>query len=127
MRRIRMFLAVTAFSVALTPQPVAAHHRPNLYCGETGDICQSTRKVDSIRRLQMHTFAKYFDRYRLCVKAPNGTRTCRRFRMVETEGGSFASSVRWRRHFPSAGTGAYTVTWRALGSQIGRRLGFHVR
>ena len=127
-RTTRLFV-VTAISAALvgTFLPRSeARHRPNIYCSESGDLCQSSSKVSGVRRLQIRTFAKYFGRYRLCLKAPDGTRDCKRFRMHETDSGSWASSIRWRRHFPQKGEGAYTVAWRAHGSRIGRRLGFHV-
>lgn len=127
-RTTRLFL-VTAISASLVGGFIPrsqAHHRPQVYCSESGDLCQTTGKVDGVRRLQIRTFAKYFGRYRLCVNAPDDSRKCKRFRMHETDSGSWASSIRWRRHFPNKGDGAYTVTWRSKGTRIGPRLGFHV-
>lgn len=129
LQTLRMiFATVAAVALVVSVAPGAgAHHRPNVYCSESGDMCQSTGKVNNVRRLQIRTLYDYFLTYRVCVKPPYADATCKRFRMHETENASWASSIRWRRHFPMMGAGAYTVTWRANGSRIGRRLGFHVR
>lgn len=73
MRRI-VLLTLTVSLLAL-PGLAEAHHRPTNYCSPTGDICQSTTKVDGIRWLRISLFAKYFNRYKLCVKAPDGSRS----------------------------------------------------
>jgi hypothetical protein len=124
MRRI-VLLALTVVLVAL-PLRAEAFHRPTSYCSSTGDICQSTTKVDGIRRLRIRLFAKYFDRYRLCVRAPDGSRACHAFE-IRAQGSNFGSSVRWGLNFPHKGPGAYVVTWWTGGNQVGRTLGFHKR
>lgn len=111
-RTTRLFL-VTAISAALVGTFIPkseAHHRPKVYCSESGDLCHSSSKVNRVRRLQIRTFAKYFGRYRLCVKAPDGSRKCKRFRMHETKvpgpaasGGAVTSRVRARAPTPSHG------------------------
>ena len=53
MKRI-VLLALTVVLVAL-PLRAEAHHRPTSYCSSTGDICQSTTKVNGIRRLRIDT------------------------------------------------------------------------
>ena len=124
MRRI-VLLALTLVLVAL-PMKAEAFHRPTSYCSSTGDICQSTTKVNGIRRLRITLFAKYFDRYRLCVRAPDGSRACHGFE-IRPQGSNFGSSVRWGLNFPHKGPGAYVVTWWTGGNQVGRTLGFHKR
>ncbi|MFN2588815.1 MAG: hypothetical protein ABR613_11960 [Actinomycetota bacterium] len=119
-------VALATAAVLLAPLPATAGHRPQEYCSESGDVCQSTRRVDGVRKLRITLAAKYFKRYRLCVKAPDGSTTCKRFR-IQKQGAQFGDSVRWRKHFPDAGEGAYTVTWRSGGSRVGARLGFHVK
>ena len=37
------------------------------------------------------------------------------------------NGIRWHRHFPNKGPGAYVVTWSSGGHRVGARLGFHVR
>ena len=126
MRRI-VTLTLTATLLLLgLPRAAEAHHLPNTYCSTTGDICQSTRKVDGIRMLRISLAAKYLNRYKLCVRAPDGTRVCHRF-YIHDQGVTFGSSVRWRRHFPNKGPGAYVVVWWSGGHRVGARLGFHVR
>ena len=126
MRRIVTLTLTASLLLLALPRAAEAHHLPNSYCSPTGDICQSTRKVDGIRRLRISLFAKYFDRYKLCVRAPDGTRACHRF-YIHLQGVTFGSSIRWRRHFPNKGPGPYVVIWSSGGHQVGKRLGFHVR
>lgn len=124
MRRI-VLLTLTVSLLAL-PGLAEAHHRPTSYCSPSGDICQSTRKVDGIRWLRIGLFAKYFNRYKLCVKAPDGSRVCRSFD-IRAQGSTFGSSIRWGRHFPQKGPGPYVVTWWTGGQRVGHILGFHRR
>jgi hypothetical protein len=125
--RMMVVTLATAFLIApLAPRADASHH-PRNYCSETGDVCQSTAEVDGVRKLRITLAAKYFDRYRLCVVAPDDSRTCKTFD-IEPQGTSFyGDSVRWSAQFPDAGPGPYTVIWKMTsGDRIGHRLGFHV-
>jgi hypothetical protein len=124
----RQLIAVAALVSLLVamPQPAQAHHRPSRYCSASGDICQSSRKHDGVRRLRIGSAARYFRVFHICVLDPRGYRFCAPFRLRERDDGTFSRSVRWRRHFAPAGKGAYTVSWWVGGSRIGRRLGFHV-
>jgi hypothetical protein len=123
MRKI-VLTAVAAAMVAAVAPVAQADHRPQQYCSESGDVCQSTKKVDGVRKLTITLGGKYFDRYRLCVKAPDGATTCKGFK-IRDMGPAYGSSVRWRKHFPDAGEGAYNVTWKSGGARVGARLGFH--
>ncbi len=106
--------------------PVQASHKPSAYCSESGDVCQSTRKVNGVRKLRIATAAKYFERYRLCVTAPDDSTACRKGRMRK-DGPVYRGGMRWRERFPHKGPGAYIVKWKFLsGGKIGRTLGFHV-
>lgn len=125
-RMITATVAAVALVVSVAPRAMA-HHRPNLNCSESGDLCQSTRKVDAVRKLRIALAARYFTTFHLCVRDPDGYRICAPFRIRERADGTFARSVRWRQHFPSAGPGAYTVSWWVGDQCIGRRPGFHVR
>jgi hypothetical protein len=126
MRRIVTLTLMATLLLLALPRAAEAHHLPNSYCSSTGDICQSVRRVNGIRMLRISLAAKYFNRYTLCVKAPDGTRACHRS-YIHDQGVTFGSSVRWHRHFPNKGPGAYVVTWWSGGHQVGARLGFHVR
>jgi hypothetical protein len=122
MRRI-VLLALTVVLLAL-PLRAEAAHRPTTRCSPSGDICQSTTKVNGFRRLRISLAAKYFDRYRLCVRAPDGSWACRFFE-IRAQGSTFGSSVRWGIHFPHKGPGPYSVKWSTGGGRVGRILGFH--
>ena len=107
-------------------QAATAGHAPNSHCSESGDVCLSTRKVDGKRLLRIVTTAKYFETYKLCVKAPDESRTCRRGLMRDSDGdGVWTGSMNWAKRFPNKGPGAYTVRWTAEGYRS-PRLGFHV-
>ena len=125
---IRMALMTTLASVliALTPPPADAHHRSNLYCSGSGDLCQSARKVDGVRKVGLLLAAKYFRVFHVCVTDPDGFESCVPFRVRNHGDGTFGRDVQWRRHFPPAGPGGYTVRWVVDGGRIGKTLGFHV-
>ena len=124
MRKILLVVAAGALVVAAAPT-ARADHRPNEYCSESGDICQSTAKIDGVRRLTVALAAKYFNRYKLCVIPPAGAQTCKTFR-IEKQGPVYGDSVRWKNRFPDEGSGAYTVVWKMMsGDRFGKKLGFH--
>lgn len=124
--------AMTASLIALHP-PAQAQHQPNFYCSESGDLCQSTRKVDGRRKLTILLAEKYFRRYSLCVKDPMEFVTCVDFKIQLLDNGLYGDTVRWRRHFPQHGQGRYVVKWYRVPDygpptdRIGEKLGFHVR
>lgn len=122
MRRVGI-LVLTIVVLAL-PLEAGAHHKPKTYCSETGDLCQSVRKVDGVRSLRIALFAEYFEEFTICVRGPDDTATCKDF-TIRDRGTTFGRSVRWSQHFPNEGPGAYVVTWRTAGERVGRRLGFH--
>lgn len=124
MRRVLAVLILAAMWAV--PPGASADHRPLTVCSQTGDICQSVARVDGVRVFRITLAAGYFSDYRLCVTGPKAT-SCGRFSVHEAEGGTFASTVRWSRHFEKQGPGAYTVVWRSLpgNTRVGSVLGFH--
>ena len=123
MRKIVMAATTAALMATIVPAAEAGH-RPQEFCSESGDVCQSTKKVNGVRKLTISLAAEYFSRYKLCVKAPDDTTTCKKFKIKDT-GPGYGSSIRWSKHFPDGGEGAYTVTWKNRGERVGARLGFH--
>jgi hypothetical protein len=125
---MKRLIPVVAALALLAPVGVAeAGHKPNQYCSQTGDICLSSAKVDGRRVLRIGLIERYFDRYRLCVLAPDDSRECHNYR-IERQGRAYGDNVNWRNNFSYHRRGAYTVIWKSLpdNSQVGRRLGFHV-
>lgn len=127
-RAVRLLL-VTAIAASLVAvsHPAQGHHRRNFHCSSSGDLCQSAREVDGPRTLGLLLAAKYFKTFHLCVTDPDGFESCVPFRVRDHGDGTFGRDVKWRRHFPPGGAGAYTVKWMVGDERVGRVLGFHVR
>ena len=115
-----------ALVVGLFPGGALASHRPNNFCSQTGDFCQSTtRNRNRVRVLQFRSFA-HRGKVNVCVKAPTTTRTCVMDLFRDGNDDSvFVTRLRWKSNFPNEGPGAYAVEWRQNGSKTGKRLGFH--
>ena len=122
--RLALVLAA-AVAMTLVPSAAQADHRDNDYCSPSGDYCTEVRKNDGVR-LRIGSLA-FGGRYRLCVTTPDDDRTCKEFFMRENDEGFNADSVRWARHFPTEGPGAYRVSWHKFGDRLGPVLGFHIR
>lgn len=122
MKKVLALVAVVG--LVSTAVPARAHHLPNAWCSESGDVCLSTKMSDGKRKLRIGLGARYFNRYELCVNGPEST-TCHTYEITNNDG-VYGDSVRWDRNFPNEGSGRYTVTWKFMnGDRIGRRLGFH--
>lgn len=122
-------VTAAAASLLVVSQPAAqAHHRPHEWC-PTPDVsryCINIRRSQGKRSFWIFRDGGRARRYRLCVTAPDHSRTCKTFRLAEGLG-TYSDLVVWREHFPLQGSGAYTVVWKKLnGQRIGRKLGFHV-
>ena len=101
------FLVVLLASLAAAaPAPAVTRH-----CSASGDVCYGAFGTGTTVRLRITLAANFFRRYTLCVRAPDATRACRRFRTHSAAHGLFESSVRWSAHFPDRGPGRYRATW----------------
>lgn len=80
------------------------------YCSPSGDICFGIVLRRGALSLELTAMERYFDRYRLCVRAPDGASTCRAFPLAR-RGAVHGSAVRWSASFPSRGRGSYEVRW----------------
>ncbi|MEA2452847.1 MAG: hypothetical protein QOG04_1557 [Actinomycetota bacterium] len=88
-------------------------------------MCASARKIDGERVFGISTAANYFDAYRVCVTAPDDSKTCRNGMMRDgNDDGIWTGRMSWAERFPNEGPGAYTVRWTAEGYRS-PRLGFH--
>ena len=63
--RLLMVTTMSACLMAVLPGAAQAHHRPNFYCSESGDLCQSTRRVEGKRKLGLLLPARYFPTFHL--------------------------------------------------------------
>ena len=114
---MRFGLAVACLAVAIFAAPAvsAEERRIASYCSPSGDVCYGVFDDSGTIRFQLTLAARYFARYRICVRPPRGATTCRSFPVKKT-GAAYGGAVRWQRNFPSRGAGVYRVRWR-LGTQ----------
>jgi len=117
-------LGVTAVMAVLPAAvlPAAADARSS-YCSPTGDYCTSATSRNGDVLLRIRTFS-FSGSYRLCVRAPDRSATCKRFRLRRGRAGIYSSAKGWSRHFPNRGAGVYRVRWQKLGTNLGPRLSF---
>lgn len=81
------------------------------HCSASGDVCYGAFGSGAAVRLRVTLAANYFHSYALCVRAPDGTRTCQRFHTWPIAHGLYQSTLRWLAHFPDKGRGTYRATW----------------
>jgi hypothetical protein len=99
------------------PTSVVASH-----CSRSGDVCYGIFKPTSgLYRFKLTLAAKYFSRYRICVRPPGRVKSCKRFAVRKT-GANWGGSVIWQRNFPVNGPGIYRVTWLQSGHRLGPTL-----
>lgn len=117
-------IVVALALVALLAAPSLAEARKRrVYCSPTGDYCVGAQRKRGKVFLRISTFS-FTGRYKLCVRTPRGTRTCKVFGLRRTSHGLYSSSVRWRRHFPDDGRGLYRARWYKFGSGLGPQVFF---
>lgn len=114
---MRLVLATVCLAaVACASATAAPSGRIASYCSASGDSCYGIFKDrGDVIRFQLTLAAKYYNRYRICVKPPPGRRgatTCRSF-PVKKMGPVYGGAVIWDRNFPRSGPrGRYRVTWK---------------
>ena len=110
--RVTVLVVLLGLLLVLPAAPASAVRR---HCSVTGDVCYGAFGTGATVRLRVTLAANLFQRYTLCVRAPDGARTCHRFRTHAAAHGLFQSTVRWSAHFPNRGPGRYRATWNAGG------------
>jgi hypothetical protein len=106
--RVCVLVVVLGSLLALPATPASAVRR---HCSVTGDVCYGAFGTGTTVRLRITLAANFFRRYTLCVRPPDGARTCHRFRTRRVAHGLFQSTVRWSKRFPYSGPGRYRATW----------------
>lgn len=125
---MRLVLATVCLAaVACASATAAPSGRIASHCSASGDVCYGVFDDRGLIRFQLTLAAKYFTRYRICVKPPRtATTTCRSFPVKRT-GSQFGGVVRWERNFPSRGLGTYLVRWKQGAQALGPGLSFTPR
>jgi hypothetical protein len=114
---------LAAISLALVGGASAAEQvRLPSYCSTSGDVCYGIFKAGEAHNLRLTLAARYFSRYRICVKPLNRAATCKSFPVKKT-GAQWGGKVSWQRNFPHA-QGRYRVTWRQGTNRLGPPLSF---
>ena len=115
--RILTPLAVAAAAAAIVPATAQAR---SSYCSDSGDVCYGVVANSSPVKLRITLQAKYFKRYKLCVRGPNGQLNCHRFRIKKLSNGLYGSTVTvGGDKFPFQGKGTYRARWSAGGNSLG--------
>ena len=68
MLRRNLLLALIAALVAVAPSAATDQTRVKSYCSTTGDVCYGIFKAGSVYSFRLTLAAKYFQRYRICVR-----------------------------------------------------------
>jgi hypothetical protein len=111
-------LAATA--TAARPRPVAS------YCSPSGDLCFGVIDRSGAVYLELSTFARYFGRYRLCVRSPGAAADRCGSYPIRRRGRLSGSSIKFARQFPNVGPGIYRVAWRLGADRLGPTLRFRL-
>jgi hypothetical protein len=121
--RPALVAAVAAALIAALPSPASTQTRVKSYCSTTGDLCYGIFRTGSTYSFRLTLAAKYFSRYRICVRPGGQQATCKSFPVKKT-GASWGGTVIWQRNYPVRGPRGYRVTWRQGARRLGPSLTF---
>lgn len=102
------------------------------YCSPSGDVCYGIFNRGGKVVLRITTAARYFGRYKLCVRLlPPGTdaahaRRCGSFPVFRQGRSTWGSSVNYARQYPIKRAGRYRVTWSLASGPLGPPLIFRL-
>jgi hypothetical protein len=114
---------LAAISLALAGGASAAQQaRLPSYCSPSGDVCYGIQKAGAGYNFRLTLAAKYFSRYRICVRRLGQARTCKSFPVKKT-GAQWGGRVSWAKNFRHT-PGKYRVTWWQGTNRIGPPLNF---
>jgi hypothetical protein len=131
--RVTCTLAVVVAATCAGAEVASAASGPKTiasYCSPSGDVCYGVISRGGAVYLEITTAARYFGRYKLCVRPPGGGATglqrCGSFPVVRRSGSLWGSSVKYSRQFPVTGPGTYRVTWKLRAQPLGPTLRFRL-
>jgi hypothetical protein len=121
-----VLLAVVCAAALSLPGNASAAEQARLpsYCSPTGDLCYGIFNANGQYSLRITLAAKYFPRYRLCVRKLGRARQCKSFPVRKT-GAVWGGRVLWFRNFGHA-PGSYRLRWYRGTTPLGPALGFRL-
>jgi hypothetical protein len=127
----RVLLATAVLVLLGTAPATAANPSRRIvasHCSPSGDICYGVISKSGAVYFELTTAARYFNRYRLCVRPPGATArwNCRAY-PVRHGGDRSTSSVRFAGRFPYVGPGVYRARWSLGANALGPALRFRLR
>jgi hypothetical protein len=120
--RLALLAATSAAALALGGASAGEQVRVPSYCSKSGDVCYWIVEAGTAHNLRLTLAAKYFSRYRICVRPQRRAATCKSF-PVKKAGAQWGGKVSWQRNFPHA-PGRYRVTWSQGTHRLGPPLNF---
>jgi hypothetical protein len=120
--RLALLATSAAALVLLGGASAGEQARAPSYCSRSGDVCYWIVEARAVHNLRLTLAAKYFSRYRICVKPQRRAATCKSF-PVKRSGAQWGGKVSWERNFPQT-PGRYRVTWRLGADRLGPPLRF---
>jgi len=121
--RVSLVLVLLLGGSLAAAAPAAQARRIASHCSPSGDVCYGIFKDGSLFRFKLTTAARYFSRYRICVRPAGQSATCKSF-PVRRMGASWGGNVVWQRNFPARGPRTYLVTWKLGAQRLGPSLRF---
>ena len=121
--RLAFAAGLTAALIAAVPAGASNNARVKSYCSPTGDVCYGIFRSGSTFSFRLTLAARYFSRYRICVRPGGQQATCKSFPVKKT-GALWGGTVIWQRNFPVRGPRGYRVTWRHGARRLGPSLTF---
>ncbi len=133
---VTLTLLLVLLSIAVTAAPAAPavprEKKIASYCSSSGDVCYGIFNRSGKVYLRITTAARYFGRYKLCVRllppssGAEHTRRCGSFPVFRQSGSTWGSSVNYGRQYPMTVPGKYRVTWNLGASPLGPPLQFRL-
>jgi hypothetical protein len=129
---VLLALLSTAWSAAAAGSAAPRQTTIASYCSSSGDVCYGIFKRSGKVYLRITTAARYFGRYKLCVRLlPPGSdarhvQRCGSFPVFRQGGSTWGSSVNYARQYPVSVPGRYRVTWKLGATPLGPPLQFRL-
>jgi hypothetical protein len=123
--RLALAAALSVAVIGATTGNASQHTRVKSYCSPSGDVCYGIFTSGSVYSFRLTLAAKYFQRYRVCVRPLGEQATCKGFPVKKT-GAQWGGTVVWQRNYPLRGPRGYRVTWRHGARRLGPPLTFYL-